>query len=265
MGGPGASVLVRKALTRQQESELETWLRSMTHDLTKGKWGYEFWLNKDVFPGNVSPCLFSLSLSEAKEHWDENEQKHFYEQLGYFPEQSLGVSSGCNQPEDHTTLGHFVLHLAARYGGLIDMEGAITPPFKPVNRARLEEWLARGPEQAKERRAFTQARLRALEASLPPGKTMQDVFREQHTLPGSPLRVILDEAAAKFGPVIPTELSREARSPSLEDIHTYVNAMPGKVYTHEYTTAAGHRWVSHIVDTTFLRAWMEHPNFYMVK
>lgn len=116
-----------------------------------------------------------------------------------------------------------------------------------------------------ERRAFIQARMKVLKASLPPGKTMQDVFREQHTLPGSPLRIILDEAATMFGPVIPPEFSREARNPSLKEIHIYVNAMPGKMYAHKYTTAAGHRWVSHIVDTAFLRAWMEHPNFYMAK
>ena len=79
MGGPGASVLVRKTLTKQQENELEIWLRSMTHDLEKNGSVYEFWLNADAFPGNVSQCLFYLSLSEAKAHWDEDERKHLCE------------------------------------------------------------------------------------------------------------------------------------------------------------------------------------------
>lgn len=43
MGGPGASVLVRNKLTKQQEEELEAWLRSITHDLERNKWGYEFY------------------------------------------------------------------------------------------------------------------------------------------------------------------------------------------------------------------------------
>lgn len=261
MGGPGASVLVRKALTRQQENDLEIWLRSMTHDLERNKWGYEFWLDKDAFPGTVSQCLFYLSFSETREHWNEDKQKHFREQLGYVPEQFIGVSSACNQDKDHLTLGHFVLHLAKVYDGLIDMQGAITPPLKPMNRRSVfaQERIA------KERLVFAQKRVKELRDALPPGKTIRDLFREQHTDPASPLKALLAEAEAKFGPVLPSELVKEEGNRSLEEIHAYVAAMPGKVYTYEYTTAAGHRWVSHIVDTTFLRAWMEHPNFYMVK
>lgn len=104
MGGPGASVLIRKALTKQQENELEIWLRSMTHDLKENKWGYEFWLNADVFPCNVSRCCFSLSLSEAKAEWDEGVPEQIETHLGYLPEQSINISSGCNQEADHLTL-----------------------------------------------------------------------------------------------------------------------------------------------------------------
>lgn len=265
MGGPGASVLLRKMLTTQQEDELEIWLRSMTHDLEQDKWGYQFWLNANAFPGTVSRCRFYLSLSETTTEWDEDEQKQIKEQLGYLPEQFINVSSGCNQDADHLTLGHFVLHLAELYGGLIDMQGAIIPPLKPVNRARLDEWVAEGPERAEERRAFMRARMKELEASLPPGKTMRDLFREQHTDPDSPLKALMAEAEARFGPVIPPEFTSEARNPSLEEINAYVMRMLGKVYANEYTAAAGHRWVWHIVDPVFLRAWMQHPSFRMIK
>ena len=40
--------------------------------------------------------------------------------------------------------------------------------------------------------------------------------------------------------------------------------MPGQVFDMYYTVA-GDRWVSHMVDTTFLRAWLQHPNFHMIK
>ena len=263
MGGPGASVLVRKTLTKQQEDDLEIWLRSMTHDLKQDQWGYQFWLNKDAFPGTVSRCSFYLSLSGATTEWGEDEQKQVKAQLGYLPEQSIGISSGCNQDADHTTLGHFVLHLAELYDGLIDMQGAITPPLKPVNKARLDEWLAEGPKLAEERRAFMQSRMKELEASLPPGKTMGDLFRERHTDPASPLNAITVEAEARFGPLIPPELERE--EPSLEEIQAYVTAMPGKVAICEYMVTNERRWVWHIVDPVFLRAWMQHPSFRMIK
>src|SRR5260221_12303294 len=105
MGGPGASVLLRETLTKQQENELEIWLRSITNHLEKGKWAYEFWLNEDAFPGTVSRCVFYLSVEDAAKFWDEDEKRQIKGQLGYLPEQSIGGSSGCNQDEDHTTLG----------------------------------------------------------------------------------------------------------------------------------------------------------------
>jgi hypothetical protein len=205
MGGPGASVLLRETMTKQQEDELEVWLRSITKHLEKGEWAYKFWLNEDAFPGTVSRCLFYLSVEDTKKHWDEDEKKQVKELLGYLPEQSIGVSSGCNQNEDHTTLGQFVLHLARVHDGLIDMGGAITPPLKPVDTERLERWLAEPAERARERAAYMQAQLKALEASLPAGKTMRDLFNEQHFDPNSPLKAIQADVEAKFGPIIPPE------------------------------------------------------------
>lgn len=265
MGGPGASVLVRDALTKRQEEELEIWLRSITNHLEKGKWAYEFWLNEDAFPGTISRCLFYLSVEDTQKRWDEDEKRQIKELLDYLPAQSIGVSSGCNQDEDHTTLGQFVLHLAKHYDGLIDMAGAITPPLKPVNRERLDQWLAEPAERAKERTAYLQAQLKALEASLPAGKTMRNLFNEQHFDPNSPLKAILTDVEARFGPFIPPELDISTSLPPLEEVSAYVRSMPGKVYEIEYTAAAGHRWVYHMVDVVFFQAWMEHPRFHMIK
>jgi hypothetical protein len=265
MGGPGASVLLRDALTKKQEDELEIWLRSITSHLEKGKWAYKFWLNEDAFAGTVSRCLFYLSVEETRERWDEDEKRQVKELLGYLPEQSIGVSSGCNQDADHITLGHFMLHLAEAYNGLIDMEGAITPPLKPVDRERWQEWLAEPRARASERGEYWRAQLKALEASLPPDKTMRDLFFEQHFSPDSPLKAIRADVEAKFGPTFPPELEWSARMPPLEETSAYVRAMPGNVFEIEYTAAAGHRWVSHIVDRAFLQVWMKHPRFHMIK
>jgi hypothetical protein len=268
MGGPGASVLLRDTLTKQQEDELKIWLRSITNHLEKGKWAYEFWLNEDAFPWTISRCLFYLSVEDTKERWSEDEKKQVKELLGYLPEQSIGVSSGCNQDEDHTTLGQFVLHLARVYGGLIDMEGAITPPLKPLgeeNLQKLRTLLATAPERAKEKQAYIQSRLAELKETLPPGRTIQDLVKEQRSDPHSPVKTIMDDAEAKFGSTLPPELRSSARRPSLKEISAYVRAMPGAIYEIEYTAAAGHRWVSHMVDVAFFQAWMEHPNFHMIK
>ncbi len=266
MGGPGASVLLREPFTTQQEHEVARWLRSITNHLEKGKWSYEFWLNEDAFPGMVSRCLFSLSLEQTQNYWDEDEKRQVQLLLGYLPTQTIGVSSGCNQEEDHRTLGQLVLHLARVYDGLIDMGGAIMPPLQPVNQERLENLLAAAPSaQGMARKAFMQARLDALKTSLPPGKTVLDLIKEQYTDPNSPLKAIMADVEARFGPVIPPEFSVSARRPPLDEISAYVRAMPGTMYEIEYMTAAGHRWVSHMVDVAFFQAWMEHPRFYMIK
>jgi hypothetical protein len=268
MGGPGAGVLLQETLTKRQEDELEIWLRSRTNHLEKEKGVYEFWLNEDAFPGTVSRCLFYLSVEDTQKHWGEDKKKQIKELLGYLPEQSICVSSGCNQDEDHSTLGQFVLHLAKVYSGLIDMEGAITPPLKPLgeeNVQKVRTLLATAPERAKEKQAYIQSRLDDLKATLPPGRTIQDLVKEQRSDPHSPVKTIMDDAEAKFGSMLPPELRSSTRRPSLEEISAYVRAMPGSIYEIEYTAAAGHRWVSHMVDVPFFQAWMEHPNFHMIK
>ncbi len=82
MGGPGASVLLRNALTKQHKDELEIWLRSITSHLEKGKWAYEFWLKKDAFPGTVSDCLFYLSVEDVREYWDDDEKRYHLNNVG---------------------------------------------------------------------------------------------------------------------------------------------------------------------------------------
>lgn len=263
-------MLLHKALTKQQENEFEIWLSSITNHLEKSQWAYKFWLNEDAFPGTVSRCLFYLSIDDAtgEQKWDNDEKGQVKKLLGYLPEQSIGISSGCNQAEDHATLGQFALHLAKVYNGLIDMEGAITPPLRPIGQAeqeKLRALLATAPERQKERQAYRQTQLDTLKASLPPGKTMLDLFKEQHTDPNSPLKAIMDDVEAKFGTTLPPELSVTARTAPLDEISSYVAAMPGNIYETNYITANGRRWVSHIVDIEFLQAWMKHPNFHMVK
>ena len=94
---------------------------------------------------------------------------------------------------------------------------------------------------------------------------MLDLIKEKHVDPDSPLKAIWADVEARFGPAIPPEFSTSARRPPLDEMSAYVRAMPGNIYEIEYTAAAGHRWVYHMVDVAFLQAWIEHPHFHMIK
>lgn len=44
-----------------------------------------------------------------------------------------------------------------------------------------------------------------------------------------------------------------------------VEGMPGRVASVWYELQDGRQWVIHVGDTDFMRAWLEHPRFRMVK
>jgi hypothetical protein len=257
MGGPGAQVLLRDPLTDRRKEELDSWLGSIA-GVQEDRFGYSFWLKKDVFAESVSQCIFYFGLGNLEEWVEEDEHRQITEKLGYFPQQTIDIGSGCNQKSDHRTIGFLMLHLAEKYQGLINMGGAIQPPIK--QELISEKSFIERRQKAAERKAFLQTKFKEIEAALSPGKSMKDVFRERYSNPDSPLNQLGAEMEEKFGPVWP-----QRKEPTLEEISAYVQAMPGKVYEIYYERANKTQWVYHIVDTTFLQAWMNHPNFYMNK
>lgn len=115
-----------------------------------------------------------------------------------------------------------------------------------------------------ERKVFVDARYKEvnqeLEKTLPPSKTLRELQLELLHDPNSPYTRIHREADEKFG-----SLSALRDGPSLEEVSAFVHSLPGKVYEFPYMTANDRPWVSHVVDTTFLCAWLEHPHFHMIK
>lgn len=45
----------------------------------------------------------------------------------------------------------------------------------------------------------------------------------------------------------------------------YLVGLPGKVVAIPYELGNGRVWGGHVGDTTFLRAWLGHPDFHMIK
>jgi Family of unknown function (DUF6368) len=262
MGGPGASVLLHDPLTKQQVNELDLWIQSITNELEGNALnGYSFWLKEDaLFPETVSRCCFYLSIHNPADWAEEIAVKQVVEYLGYFPPQEISVSSGCNQTSDHRTLGLMVLHLAEFYHGLIDMSGAITPPSQSVPAPLSKDFFIEQQANVEKRKAYIQERFDALAAKLPPGTILHDYLREHYSDPDSPFKKIAADMREKFGLILPPR-----SKPSLEEISAYVQAMPGKVYEIYYETESNGRWVYHIVDTAFMRAWLNHPRFRMIK
>lgn len=263
MGGPGARVILREPLSGQQRTELENWIHSIV-----GRWHeesdssvYQFWLKEELFGEAMSRCLFYLSIEEPGMNPDlmeDEEMEQVLAQLGYLPRQAIGISSGCNDKSDHRSLGLLMLHLAETYDGLVDMGGAIQPPLPPW--PNLQEELKKSQSKAPLVKAYLRARLKEIEEALPPGTTMPDLFRQRHSDPHSPLNALDAELLERFGPLFP-----ERSATPLEEISAYVHAFPGRAYEIYYTTANHKRWVYHIVDADFLRAWMKDAHFYMVK
>ncbi len=204
MGGPVAGVLLRRPLSQQQEEDLEHWLREHTSNLERSRLDWYTFFIRDGSPlgmtedcSTVQPCRFGLSAHDPANFVQEVEQEQVVEALGYYPQQKLSIDAGCNRSIDHRILGHLTLLLAERYDGLIDMNGAITPPLQPGRRYKLNEY----PWHA------------------------------------------------------------------IEEIHEFVQSQPGRVIEvlYEVSPWPWDTWVYHIVDTAFLRAWLKHPYFHMIK
>ena len=47
--------------------------------------------------------------------------------------------------------------------------------------------------------------------------------------------------------------------------HQMVGGMPGRIIEHLYRTANDTTWAFHTADVEFMRAWLTHPEFHMIK
>jgi hypothetical protein len=68
-------------------------------------------------------------------------------------------------------------------------------------------------------------------------------------------------------PRLPEEVS--ATSWKWSHVEPYFDAMardmPGRIVSIPYETGGDSTWAFHVADAAFLRAWLAHPNFHMIK
>ena len=65
---------------------------------------------------------------------------------------------------------------------------------------------------------------------------------------------------------VPYEEWLEASWPAMRPVvEAFTAAMPGRAVAIPYSTVGGHEWACHTVDCAFLRAWLRHPEFRMIK
>lgn len=51
----------------------------------------------------------------------------------------------------------------------------------------------------------------------------------------------------------------------LERARALASVLPGRVAEVSYDTGGGGRWFRHVGDVEFLHAWLEHPDFHLIK
>lgn len=71
------------------------------------------------------------------------------------------------------------------------------------------------------------------------------------------------------GALLPRMPLREWTENNWDEVRSRADALlsplAGKVVERLYRTAGDRTWASHLADATFLRAWLAHPKFHMIK
>lgn len=74
---------------------------------------------------------------------------------------------------------------------------------------------------------------------------------------------------AALWPPVPREANIDALDADWRQVEPFfrrmVEGLPGRVVGLRSEPQPGLEWVAHVADAAFLRAWLEHPQFHMVK
>lgn len=77
---------------------------------------------------------------------------------------------------------------------------------------------------------------------------------------------VIDMAGLIVPHEVPLEERLQAPWPAFRSrVEAFTSALPGKAVAIPYPVPSGREWAAHTVDAEFLRAWLHHPEFYMIK
>ena len=151
MAGPVVSVALREPLSDVEIDELGEWLRAIgdververnPHGGLLGIANWDLRVTDLVAIAIGQPSAYGRSGTRPVlvgvhptrdpsgllyEH-EVDEVAQWVAQVGYFPEHAIVLSAMCNRPIDHRILGQMALHLAERYGCIINLSGPFYPP-----------------------------------------------------------------------------------------------------------------------------------------
>jgi hypothetical protein len=78
---------------------------------------------------------------------------------------------------------------------------------------------------------------------------------------------IIDLCGAFYSPSKPGQVNRSLEDKTVEGVEQYVKelSLPGRIFHMYYLIGENTTWIYHLVDPDFLRAWLQHPDFHMIK
>jgi Family of unknown function (DUF6368) len=199
MGGPAASVLLRRPLTEADHAVGRAIVDPTRFDQSGTPFDYGMFWIADTRPiggsyvgeGHPFGAFFGIQPDREPEDLPQIEAAY-----GFMPADEILLVAFCNQDADHRILGEVCAALAERFSGLVDFGGAL---------------LGRGSENW------------PLDLWTSDWHEVEPRFRES------------------------------------------ITGMPGQIVGIEYEPQPGRRWVTHVSDAVFARAWLKSPQFRMVK
>ncbi|AEV69748.1 DUF6368 family protein [Acetivibrio clariflavus] len=76
---------------------------------------------------------------------------------------------------------------------------------------------------------------------------------------------LIDLTGAITPPIKEDRAIKEYPYCTIKEIRNFVCKVEGKICEIEYEVKEGKKWIYHVVDTTFLKNWLKHSHFHMIK
>jgi hypothetical protein len=134
MGGPTVSILLNRILDNAEKEDLILFLSKVSNTVERSNpESISFWIENASpigygYKGEGLP--FGVDFGFDENNLSDYEINTLKEHFNFLVKDEISILAFCSGEENHRILGHLALLAAEKYRGLIDLGGAITPPFK---------------------------------------------------------------------------------------------------------------------------------------